>query len=302
MRRASCLWLCLLIVALTAGNAPAAAGEFDQRQVRWTALELTATKLLMSARARVETSSITTASVAARLVTTPTGRAVVPGPEMIEVVYRASGLGRESVTMLWAEPSSGATVQQFQEDIEGRRRQRTYRYTDVGAWHYTRRPATPQEESLAPSQWTDLSQGLRPFPASTHGRPVGSPPVLLWMASAADLSRRGDRLEVLTFSRRHLHQVVMEVTGTRAVKVDYVEKSAASGTRRRQERIEAIAIRLRGVPMDAPGDDDEPFELLGLRGDLELLLDPQTRVPLQLKGRVKIAGPLTVRLREAMLR
>jgi hypothetical protein len=94
----------------------------------------------------------------------------------------------------------------------------------------------------------------------------------------------------------------MEVTGTRAVKVDFVETSAASGTRRRQERIEAIALRLRGVPMDAPGDDDEPFELLGLRGDLELLLDPQTRVPLQLKGRVKIAGPLTVRLREAMLR
>ena len=38
------------------------------------------------------------------------------------------------------------------------------------------------------------------------------------------------------------------------------------------------------------------LELLGLRGRLELLLDPATRAPLELSGDVKIVGTVTLRL------
>ena len=44
------------------------------------------------------------------------------------------------------------------------------------------------------------------------------------------------------------------------------------------------------------------FELLGLQGDLELLLEPVARIPVQLSGTVKIAGQVTIRLQEATLR
>ena len=56
-----------------------------------------------------------------------------------------------------------------------------------------------------------------------------------------------------------------------------------------------MLIRGEGVE---DGDSDDEFELLGLRGDIVLHLDPATRAPLQLEGRVKIAGNAKMRLVE----
>ena len=42
--------------------------------------------------------------------------------------------------------------------------------------------------------------------------------------------------------------------------------------------------------------------MLGLRGKLELLLDPATRAPLQLSGNVKVLGGVTLRLAAVRLR
>ena len=50
-------------------------------------------------------------------------------------------------------------------------------------------------------------------------------------------------------------------------------------------------------------DEDEDFELLGLRGDLELLLDPADAGPRwNCAATSKIAGQVTVHLRRAVLR
>jgi hypothetical protein len=192
-------------------------------------------------------------------------------------------------------------LQQVTLDTSGRLRERTYRFTDIGAYHYTRRPAERREEALPPTTWTDLSEGMRPFPEDVGGQPVTAPTLLLWLAAAADLSRRGDQLEVLAFSRRHVNRVTIEVTGYRAASIDFTEQRPADQPRRRRGKVQAIALRINGSPVDAAAEE-EPFELLGLQGDLELLLDPATRTPLQLRGQVRIAGDVTVRLRTATLR
>jgi hypothetical protein len=44
------------------------------------------------------------------------------------------------------------------------------------------------------------------------------------------------------------------------------------------------------------GDSDDQFELLGLRGDIDIHIDPVTRAPIQLEGKVKIAGHAVMRL------
>jgi hypothetical protein len=294
--------LCLFpISALLAG--PAAAGDalFDPGRVRWTALEFDASKLLMSARAEVTARIVPAGAVAGQLVTTPAGAALLPAHDVLEMTYRTSGLGRASTATLWANPGTGAMLQQVTLDTSGRLRERTYRFTDIGAYHYTRRPAERREEALPPATWTELSEGMRTYPEDVGGQPVTAPTVLLWLAAAADLSRRGDQLEVMAFSRRHVNRVTIEVTGTRTVSVDFTEQRAAEEPRRRRGNMQAIALRINGSPTDATAED-EPFELLGLQGDLELLLDPATRAPLQLRGRVRIAGDVTVRLRKATLR
>ena len=40
---------------------------------------------------------------------------------------------------------------------------------------------------------------------------------------------------------------------------------------------------------------------MGLQGDVTMLLDPVTRVPLELAGKVKVAGAVKMRLRRVFL-
>jgi len=291
--RPACLlaWLGLLAASTAGAHAPPA----------WSQLEFVASKFFMTGRAEVELRRLPAAEVAPALLATPEGRPVQPGSEVLELVYRASGFGRESVTTLWADPVSGATLQRTELDSGSRQRWRSYRFTDIGAYHYTRWPATNAEKPLPPERWTERSQGLRAYSPSAVGQAVTEPTMLLWLAAAGDYQHAGDRGEVLAFSRKRVNRVTLEVTGRRALRVDFEERNA-SGSRQRRGSVDAIVMRIRGQPVDATGDDDDDFELLGLRGDLELLIDPATRAPLQLSGNVKIAGHVTARLRRARIR
>ncbi len=296
---ASVVAIQLLAGAVPAAPATPATPAFDRDRPLWQELDFSASKFLMSATAKVEARIRAAREVAPQLMGTPAGRPLPPGEDVLEMIYTASGLGRESLTTLWADPVTGATLQRTQLDAGERRR--TYRFTDIGAYHYTRWPATPREESLAPEQWTRRTEGMRPYSDGAEGKPVTEATVLLWMVGAADLSKRGDRLEAFTFSRKRVNRVIVEVTGTRDVQVDFREKDA-SGEHRHRGALKALELRVRGSPLTPSADEDEEFELLGLRGDLVILLDPKTRAPLELRGHIKYAGQVTVHLRRVVLR
>jgi hypothetical protein len=79
-----------------------------------------------------------------------------------------------------------------------------------------------------------------------------------------------------------------------------------SGTVQRRGEIRPLRLKLRGLPVVDPsgkatGNTDEDFELLGLRGNIDLALDAETRTPLMLSGSVPIFGKVTLRLTEVHL-
>lgn len=288
-----------LLLAVLAAQA-AGAQPLDPGRPRWAVLDFAASKLFLSATARVEATTRPAGAVADALRATPEGRPLAPGTEVLEMTLAASGFGRDSLTRLWADPGTGAMLQRIQRDAGSRTRQRLYRFTDVGAYHFTRWPADAREAGLPPEQWSRTSEGMRAWSEAARQQPVTEASVLLWAVGAAALDRPGDRFEALAFSRRQVNRVTIEVTGRRREVVDYVERGP-EGSRRRRESAEALVLRLHGAPLEAGTEDDE-FELLGLRGDLEILLDPRTRAPLELRGRVKVAGQVTVRLKAMTLR
>lgn len=99
------------------------------------------------------------------------------------------------------------------------------------------------------------------------------------------------------FRRRDTQTVHIEVLTPRTIEVDYLEQSRG-GSVRRVGKVEALRLSLVGLPLPGASEDEDELELLGLRGKLELLLDPITRAPLQLSGQVKVLGTLTLRLAE----
>jgi hypothetical protein len=124
--------------------------------------------------------------------------------------------------------------------------------------------------------------------------PVLEPTGLIYAIAAAPLLRPGDSADFLVFQRRVLQRVEVRVAGTRPLAVDYQDLTSGTAVRG-PARVDALRLVITGDPGTA-GSDDE-LELLGLRGALELYLDPATRAPLQLSGNVAIIGAVTLRVR-----
>src|SRR5690606_18608319 len=76
-------WLSLPCALAELPDAPA----LDPGRLGWSEIRMTASKLFITARASVRQRTIPVAAVRDELLPVPEGRAVAPGPEVLEVVY-----------------------------------------------------------------------------------------------------------------------------------------------------------------------------------------------------------------------
>ena len=283
-----------------AGDAPAVAPLFDPARVGWSEISMTATKLFLSADARLTLNMVPEASIRSGLLPIPGMRAIAPGAEVLELVYEASGLGRRSRLTLLMDPANGAAIQGAHHDLEGKHRYRTWRYGETGVYLRTRWPVNRAEEPLPPAKGTKTSEGPRIYPVDPAGRPVLESTGLLYAIAAAALDKPGDQVELLVFRRRDTQIVHVEVMEPRAISVNYAELWP-SGSVQRRGKVTPLRLTLRALPVVDPSgktsaDSDDDFELLGLHGNIELALDAETRTPLMLSGSAPIFGKITLRL------
>ena len=281
-------------VILVAGvfiSGPVVSADLDPARVGWHRLEMQASKFFMSVNTSAELQIVDQEDVSEVLTGAGQGEPVPAAGEVARLRYQLQGLGRNSLTTLHLDADRGSALQREQEDSGRKLRHRIYRFTDVGAYHYTRYPAKG-EEGLPKSQWTDNTQGFRPYPDGAVGHVVTDPTALLYVAAAGALVDTGDEISILTFARRKVARVDLKLVGTESVKVDY---------QRDQQQFQGTVSALRVLvdPDPLEGGDDDDFEFLGLRRDIELLIDPDTRIPLQLKGHAPVVGLVTFRLESA---
>ena len=288
-----------LIICLLAGQAPADTDSLDPDRIGWSRVNLKATRLFMSMHAEIRIEQSPADAVTPSLREPGRGNAVMPAAAVVDMNYVTEGLGRQTDVTLLMDPHEGYALQRVSLDSGNKQRFRVYRFTDIGAWHDTRWPVDG-EESLQPESWTEHSEGLRPYPDSVAGNPITEPTGLIYIAAASPLAKPGDRMEILTFARRHVHRVTLEVAEPETLPVEYREITAA-GARTRKEKIQPVRILIRGQAVEDEDEEDE-FDLLGLRGDIELLLDPETRLPLRLSGNVRIVGRVKFAIEQAVLR
>jgi hypothetical protein len=288
-----------------AGDRAAAAPVLDPARVGWSEIRMTATKLFLTAEAHLALRTVPDQSIDGALLPIPGMSAIAPRDEVLELVYEASGLGRRSRLTLLMDPASGAAIQGIHHDLEGKHRYRVWRYGETGAYQRTRRPLNRSEEALPPQEWTKASEGPRIYPVDPAGRPVLESTGLLYAIAAAALEHPGDRLELLVFRRRDTQIVQVEVMAPRTLSTNHTELWPNGAVQRRKE-VAALRLRVRGLPVvDASGTPsdkkDADFELLGLRGNIELALDAETRTPLLLSGSAPIFGKVTLHLDEVRL-
>ncbi|TFG86724.1 MAG: hypothetical protein E4H19_04700 [Chromatiales bacterium] len=289
----------LALLVLAPALAGAAEAALDPARVGWSEIRMTASKFFLTAESRLALRTVTGATVTPDLlvVADQNFTPLAPGTDVLELVYDTRGVGRKSRLTLLMDPVSGAAIQRVQHDQDGKPRFRTYRFGVEGAYHRTFWPATASEKSLQPKGWTKTSEGLRAYPVPPGKQPVIEPTGLLYAIAAAALDNPGDTADMLVFRRRDTQTVRITVLPSREISVRY-DEVWPTGTVQRNGKRKPLRLSLQGMPVPGSNPNDDDLELLGLRGKLELLLDPATRAPLQLSGDVKILGKVTLRLAE----
>lgn len=283
------------VMLATAGGVDGA--PLDPARVGWSRVGLEAHKLFIKATTVAEWSVEDTRSVAGRLTESPEGVVIAPGANILKVNYRAELPGLKSDTTLWMDPGTGNSLQYEVRDSGKRLRERIVRYADSGAYQRTRRPK-PGEEKETPAKWTDETSGFWPYGQKLAGQPVLDSLGLLNFIAASDLARSGDQIEVLVFHRRALVRVQLNVDGLLDAKVTY-RAVGDDGRRSCKGTTRALNIRLKVLPFGAESTD---FDFLGLKSDIAIYLEPQSRLPLRIEGRAAVIGRVTTNLKEARLK
>jgi len=292
---------CLITGQLSVATASESA--FDPDRIGWSEVQFKASKLFISVDASVALSDRSAVDITHRLMDPGEGVAVAPDDSVQELIYTTDFFGRHSTTDLLINSGTGATLQRTSHDSGNRFRHRIYRFTDIGAFQRTRWPVGKDEENLPAERWEEWSEtgeGIRKYPAAAIGRVVTDSSGLLYIVGAAALYEPGDKIEILAYARSHVHRVEVEVTQPETIKVDYRERDGNNSVDREGKQ-QVMTLLIRGEGLD-DGDDEDEFELLGLRGDITMHMDPKTRAPLQLTGRVKIAGQVTLRIKDLVVK
>jgi hypothetical protein len=274
-------------------------GDLRASAVPWTELQFRARKLGFSVTADMKLASSPAATVAGKLVSPEEGSGVPPGGTVASILLTSGFAGRNSEITVFFDPETGQALQQQQLDTGKRNRFRVTRFCEEGIDSRRQQPA--EGEAKRPhEEWTDRSRNWEAYPGwAGDDLLVVDPTALFYIVAAAPLEKPGDRYQVPVFTKGNLILVEMTVRAIDKARVDYASSSA--GSSRVKGSVDALRISLDAQHLD-PDSKETDLELLGLRGDVEMLVDREKRLPLEISGKVPIAGTVRVRLVEAKLR
>ncbi|MEM7581836.1 MAG: hypothetical protein AAF560_00525 [Acidobacteriota bacterium] len=291
------LWILPLMIVGSAAEGQAA---YDPERIAWSRLELEASKFFVTARSEIELASHPP-NVAADELIAPAGAAALKASALDHylMAIRTRFLSQESQVRFWFDSDAQALQRSELSLSKKRKRHRTYRYSATGVHARTLRPADG-EDGRPYSAWTDSEDDFTPFPQALDPAAVVTEAAsLLYAVPASSLESPGDSTRLYIYSRGQISPVEVTVKARERIAVDYVEVSA-KGERRVQEDAETVRVALR--PRQPEGGDSAEFKLLGLEGDIDLYLDAETRAPLLMTGKIRVAGSVRLHLKRVVLR
>ncbi len=176
-----------------------------------------------------------------------------------------------------------------------------YRFTRQGVFRHRQEPKNKQEASLKPEKWTDTLDTFFSYqPAQLGCANVTDRLLLIYIAAAADLQARQQPLSVCVFGKRKLFRVQLKPAGIEAIKSDFVEIKDQSEVPKRG-KLNALKIDFKTRQLVSDLGIDENFSFLGLRKNISIFIDPETRLPIQIRGDIPSAGRAVLNLQKARM-
>ncbi len=290
------------------GNT-AFAFEVDEEKILWDHLSYRAKSIFGKVSTEVHFVAVPVEETAALLIKDPAGVALQPAGETIFTLTVVSNInplfGSDEIlkTKSWFDPNGAGALQRVRLRQGQDKWHKSYRFTKKGVFRLRKEPKDSREEDWSWYQWTKTKASFYPFDAAGMGCfDVLEPSGLLMIASVLELLETDTPLHLCVFNKKQLHQVKVSVNGPRRLKLNYLEISMTKQTRRNRS-VDAIKISFQPRPLNLKKNEEpEDFSFLGLKGDFDIYVDPDSRLPVQVSGKISTVGKLDIRLIEVELK
>lgn len=298
MRLVTRVALVAALVALhlaQAGESPAPAGI---SKLAWRELEFTTRKLLLSASTTVAVTLVGRDQVALRA--TPRGDGRAPRHDRLARITTRTDLpfGRREETTTVVDAVTGEWME-TDKLVRGHGDYgKTMRATTGGAYVWRVAPRDEREGAASPAGWTRRKESALVVPPMAPPELVVTDPyALLYLISQAGLGVSGGSRSWLLLSPEGGLRVDVAAGALRRVRVSFQRSWGGGGWDRVRREVSAREVIVAGTAVPGPDGRDGPqLELLGLRGNLRVLVDAVTNLPLEIRGRSETLGDVTVRL------
>jgi hypothetical protein len=244
----------------------------------------------------IQIKSLRTSDLAAVLLTSPT-------PQINEMTINTTidPRFRSAVKIhnrIWFNPTDASTLGRIrlrrgEDDFK-----KMYRFTDQGVFRHRIEPKDKGEARLEPDKWTDIKDTFYPYDPNPQRCPgVSERSVLIYILSAAALSKSNNPLTICIFGKRQLHRVQIRKEGIHPINVNYIEKKQQVETRKKGT-VRALKFAITAQPIEADLEDRENFSFLGFHKDISIYIDPTSGLPVQASGIIPTVGKADLVLKE----
>ena len=282
--------------------------KLDPKRVPWTQLSYRIKNFSAEVDVQVQLKSLPAAEVETALIKSPQGvpiNAWRPESNSITVQYWVDTIFKppvKTINQVWFNPQDATALGRIRLRRGNADFKKVYRFTEQGVFRHQREPKDQQENSKQPEKWTDVKDTFYAYNLDQLGCPkVTERLVLIYIASAAEISKSMQPLSFCVFGRRQLFHVRLKPEGYHALEVDFIEKKQQGGIRRRGE-VEALKIALETQPLASDLKKVEDFSFLGFQEDIAIFIDPVSDLPIQLSGKISMVGNVAIKLHEVQLR
>jgi hypothetical protein len=282
--------------------------KLDLKRVPWTQLSYRIKKFSVEVNAQVELVSLPAAEVEAALIKSPQGDPIeVLSPESarISVYYDVDPIFLspvKTINQVWFNPKDATALGRIRQRRGNDDFKKVYRFTQQGVFRHRRQPKDQHETPKQPEQWTDVKDTFYAYNLEQLGCPnVTERTVLIYIASAAELSKSMQPLSFCVFGRRQLFHVRLKPQGSHSLRVDFTEKNQQDEMRRQGE-VETLKIALEVQPLPSDLEKVEDFSFLGFQKDIAMFIEPRAGLPIQISGVISRVGNVTIKLAEVRLK
>lgn len=200
-----------------------------------------------------------------------------------------------TLARVWFDADNGQALLRERTRTGSKGSSKIHRFGTSGASRLRLEPDNSRQAQLPTAQWTKHDRKFHPYDMQQAGcQHITVPALLLY-----SISREPTRTRHCVFHDGALYRVQANARGNAEHAVSYTVQT--TGDRRQvrgPRRLERITLDVE--PLDRQADVDD-FELLELRGDLAIHIDPEYRIPVQLSGSRDGLGKITIQLTSASL-